>query len=235
MTISPETQAQILRYYPAERWRIGTIATQLCVHHGTVLRVLTQAGLPRAGIAPRASRIDPYLAFVRETLAQFPTLTASRLYVMVKERGYPGRPDHFRHLVALHRPRPKAEAYLRLSTLPGEQAQVDWGHFGHLEIGRARRALMAFVIVLAWSRMICLRFFLDARMENFLRGHVGAFDAWGGLAKRIVIELWGSSLVEIASGRPLRSAHRCRAVPGQTARQIRQRRWTALASDASDD
>ena len=70
MTISPETEAQILRYYHAERWRIGTIATQLCVHHGTVLRVLTQAGLPRTGIAPRASRIDPYLPFVRETLAQ---------------------------------------------------------------------------------------------------------------------------------------------------------------------
>jgi hypothetical protein len=36
LTISPETEAQILRYYHAERWRIGTIATQLCVHHGTV-------------------------------------------------------------------------------------------------------------------------------------------------------------------------------------------------------
>ncbi len=64
MTISPETEAQILRYYHAERWRIGTIATQLCVHHGTVLRVLTQAGLPRTGIAPRASRIDPYLTVI---------------------------------------------------------------------------------------------------------------------------------------------------------------------------
>ncbi len=104
MTISPETEAQILRYYHAERWRIGTIATQLCVHHGTVLRVLTQAGLPRLGVPRRASRLDPYLPFLRETLEQFPTLTASRLYAMVKERGYPGRPDHFRHLVALHRP-----------------------------------------------------------------------------------------------------------------------------------
>jgi transposase len=196
LTISPETEAQILRYYHAERWRIGTIATQLCVHHGTVLRVLTQAGLPRTGIAPRASRIDPYLPFVRETLAQFPTLTASRLYVMVKERGYPGRPDHFRHLVALHRPRPKAEAYLRLRTLPGEQAQVDWGHFGHLEIGRARRPLMAFVMVLAWSRMIFLRFFLDARMENFLRGHVGAFDAWGGLARVLLYDNLKSAVLE---------------------------------------
>jgi transposase len=45
----------------------------------------------------------------------------------VKSRGYSGGPDHFRHLIALHRPRPKAEAYLRLRTLPGEQAQVDWG------------------------------------------------------------------------------------------------------------
>jgi len=77
-----------------------------------------------------------------ETLEKFPTLTASRLHAMVRERGYPGRPDHFRHRIARHRPRQTAEAYLRLRTLPGEQAQVDWGHFGHLTIGRARRPLM---------------------------------------------------------------------------------------------
>ena len=196
MTISPETEAKVLRYYHAEHWRIGTIATQLGVHHGTVTRVLAQCGLPQLGAPRRASRLDPYLPFVRETLEQFPTLTASRLYVMVKERGYPGRPDHFRHLVALHRPRPKAEAYLRLRTLPGEQAQVDWGHFGHLEIGRARRPLMAFVIVLSWSRMIYLRFFLDARMENFLRGHIGAFVAWGGLARGLLYDNLKSAVLE---------------------------------------
>ena len=33
---------------------------------------------------------------------------------------------------------------------------------------------MAFVMVLSHSRQIFLRFFLDARMENFLRGHVAA-------------------------------------------------------------
>ena len=33
-------------------------------------------------------------------------------------------------------------------------------------IGRARRPLMAFVVVLSYSRQIFLRFFLDARMEN---------------------------------------------------------------------
>jgi transposase len=34
---------------------------------------------------------------------------------------------------------------------------------------------MAFVMVLSHSRMIFLRFFLDARMDSFLRGHVEAF------------------------------------------------------------
>ncbi|KXW57225.1 IS21 family transposase [Ferrovum myxofaciens] len=196
MTISPELEAQILRYYHAERWLIGTIAAQLGIHHDTVARVLTQAGLPPAGTPQRGSRIDPYLPFIHKTLEQFPKLTASRLYAMAQARGYPGRPDYFRHLIARHRPRPKAEAYLRLRTLPGEQSQTDWGHFGHLEIGRARRPLMAFVMVLSWSRQIFLRFFLDARMENFLRGHVGAFNTWGGLPRVLLYDNLKSAVLE---------------------------------------
>ena len=195
MSMTPELEAQILRYHHVEKWRIGTIARQLHVHHGSVERVLRQAGLPRIGTA-RSSCIEPYLPFIRQTLEKFPNLAASRLYVMVKERGYAGGPDHFRHLVSHHRPRPVAEAYLRLVTLPGEQAQVDWAHFGHLDIGRAKRPLMAFVMVLSWSRRIFLRFFLDARMENFLRGHVGAFEAWGGLPRVLLYDNLKSAVLE---------------------------------------
>ena len=69
------------------------------------------------------------------------------------KRGYRGSPDHFRHFVALHRPRPPTEAYLRLRTLQGEQGQVDWAqHFGRLQMGRALRPLMGFVMVLSYSR-----------------------------------------------------------------------------------
>ena len=139
MVTPPDIEAQILRYYHAEKWTAGTIARQLHVHHSVVHRVPAQAGLPRIGGTPRPSQIDAYLPLIRETLEKFPTLTASRLFAMAYERGYRGSPDHFRHLIALHRPRRPAEAYLRLRSLPGEQAQVDWGHFGHLQIGRARR------------------------------------------------------------------------------------------------
>ena len=196
MAMPPDIEAQILRYYHAEKWKAGTIARQLHIHHNVVCRVLAQAGLPRIGGPPRAAKIDPYLPFIRQTLEKFPTLTASRLYAMVRERGYTGRPDHFRHLIARHRPRRKAEAYLRLRCLPGEQAQVDWAHFGHLEIGRARRPLMAFVMVLSHSRQIFLRFCLDARMENFLRGHVAAFTAWGGVPRVLLYDNLKSAVLE---------------------------------------
>ena len=195
MTITAELETQILRLYHVEQWRCGTIARQLHVHPDTVRRVLAQAGLPRHG-PPRPSTIDPYLPFVLQTLEKFPTLTASRLHAMVCERGYTGSSSQFRHQVVCHRPRPPAEAFLRLRTLPGEQGQVDWGHFGHLQIGSARRPLMAFVIVLSYSRALYLRFFLDARMENFLRGHVGAFETWKGLPRVLLYDNLKSAVLE---------------------------------------
>jgi transposase len=196
MVIPSDREAQILRYHHVEKWPVGTIARQLHVHHSVVRRVLAQAGLPRVGALPRPSRLDAYLPFIRQTLEKFPTLTASRLYGMVCERGWRGSPHHFRHLIACQRPRRPAEAYLRLRCLPGEQAQVDWGHFGHLTIGRACRPLMAFVMVLSHSRQVFLRFCLDARMENFLRGHVEAFSAWGGVPRVLLYDNLKSAVLE---------------------------------------
>ena len=203
MAISPELEAAILRYFHVEKWRKGTIARQLGVHHTTVDRVLCQAGLPEAGLAPRPSMIDPFVPFVRQTLANFPDLTAARLYHMACERGYAGSESHFRHRIARLRPRKTPEAYLRLRTLKAEQGQVDWGHFGHVEVGRARRPLMAFVMVLSYSRQIFLRFFLSARMDSFLRGHVEAFAAWDGLPRVLLYDNLKSAVLE-RRGRAIR-------------------------------
>ncbi len=196
MAIALELRAQILRLYQVELWRVGTIASQLQLHRDTVQRVLSAACVMRPDAPLRPSQIDLYLPFIRDTLAKFPTLTASRLHAMVRSRGYTGGADHFRHLVACHRPRPAAEAYLRLRTLPGEQAQVDWGHFGHIAVGRAKRPLMAFVMVLSYSRRIFLRFSLNARMDSFLRGHVLAFAAFGGVARVLLYDNLKSAVLE---------------------------------------
>ena len=195
--IPKELEAKIIRLHLAEHWRIGTIARELALHHTTVRRVLARAGVPaQPHAAPRASIADPYRAFVREVLEHYPRLHASRLYAMVRERGYPGGSDHFRHLVALERPRPPAEAFLRLRTLPGEQAQVDWGAFGRVAIGRAERRLSAFVMVLSWSRALFVRFCLDQQMASFLRGHVEAFEHFGGSVRVVLYDNLRSAVLE---------------------------------------
>ena len=184
MSVSAEVRAEILRRYHAEKWLVGTIARQLHVHHSTVRRAIEQEGEQPAA-QRRARKIDAYVEFIKEQLSRYPTLTAARLHAMVTERGYTGQQSQFRALVselrvAASRPR---EAFLRLRTLPGEQAQVDWAHFGRLQIGRAERPLMAFVLVLSYSRAIFVRFFLSQSLSNFMYGHQFAFTHFGGVTR----------------------------------------------------
>lgn len=102
--IPKEKEAEVLRLFHTEKWPIGTIATQLGLHHTTVQRVLKQTGVEERVVAPRPSMVEPFLPFIAEQLEKYPGLRASRLYTMVKERGYTGGPDHFRRLVGRLRP-----------------------------------------------------------------------------------------------------------------------------------
>ncbi len=99
MTVSPALEAEILRCYCVESYRVGRISKKFHLHPGTISRILFQAKTPIVGLISR-SKIEPYLEFIRETLEKIPTIPASRLYVMVTKRGYVGGLDHFRHLIS---------------------------------------------------------------------------------------------------------------------------------------
>ncbi len=75
MSIDKELEAKILRYHYVEKWKVGTISRQLNIHHDTVERVLSQAGMPKIERACRPSLIESYLPFVMATLKQYPRLT----------------------------------------------------------------------------------------------------------------------------------------------------------------
>jgi transposase len=177
--ISPETRVQIRRCLYAEDWKIGTIARELGVDPDTVRQAIESDPFHRA-MPLRPLLTDPYLQFVRRTLDEHPRLRATRIYQMVRERGDTGSVVQLRRLVARLRPA-RPEPFLRLHTLAAEQSQVDWVHFGPVAVGRARRQLSCFLITLSYSRALYLEFFFDQTIENFLRGHVHAFQAWFGL------------------------------------------------------
>jgi transposase len=122
--ISEAQRAEVRRLFYAEHWRIGTIARELGLHADTVRGALETARFNLRSVV-RPSRLDPYLDFLRTTLEQYPRLRATRIHEMIAARGYAGSLVQTRRTVQRLRPRPPAEAFFRLSTLPGEQAQVD--------------------------------------------------------------------------------------------------------------
>jgi transposase len=196
--ITPEQHAEIRRLYYGEHWKVGTIAAALGVHHDTVRAAIAHdtQGLRRGTC--RATMLDPYLPFIRDTLVQYPRLRATRLFEMVKSRGYTGSVVQLRRWVRLIRPAATATVYRRLTTLAAEEAQVDWGAFGSIRIGRGVRPLSGFVMVLSYSRAIFALFTVDQTLESFLRGHVEAFAAFQGVARTLVYDNLRSAVLERA-------------------------------------
>jgi transposase len=193
--IDEELRARIRRLFFAEHWRVGTIATELGLHHDTVERAI---GTEHFALKPKTIRpsiLDPYKGLITQTLEEHPRLRATRLLEMVKARGYPGGIAVLRRFVRKIRPR-RAEAFFRLQTLPGEQAQVDWGSFGKVTVGHARRSLSCFVMVLSYSRAIFARFYYDQALESFLSGHVAAFEAFGGVPRQLLYDNLKSVVLE---------------------------------------
>jgi transposase len=193
--ISDELRAKIRRLFFAEHWKVGTIAAELGVHRDAVHHAIGS----RAFLVPvhrvRAEMLDPYRDFILATVERHPRLRATRLLEMLRERGYRGGVFPVRRCVARLRPT-RHEAFLRLSVLPGEQAQVDWASFGSIVIGRAKRPLSCFLMVLSWSRALFARFYLDQTTESFFRGHVAAFGAFAGVPRTILYDNLKSAVLE---------------------------------------
>jgi transposase len=189
-----ETQTQIRHWFYAEHWKVGTIARQLGVHPDAVRHAL-QNSSSRREPALRPCLTDPYVEFVRTTLQSYPQLRATRIFQMVRDRGYAGSIVQLRRLVARLRP-VRREAFLRLALFPAQEAQADWAHFWEVRVGRARRRLSCFVITLSYSRALYLEFFFDQTMENLLRGHVHAFASWSGVPRILLYDNMRSVVVE---------------------------------------
>jgi transposase len=190
-----ETRARIRRLFYAEHWRIGTISAELGIHRDAVRNAIETDRFVRGGTQIRPTMLDPYKGLVEKILDDYPRLRATRIFEMLRGRGYLGSVVQLRRYVSSIRPA-QTEAFLRLQTLPGEQAQVDWGNFGKIQVGSAKRSLSCFVLVLSWSRAMYARFALDQTLESFMRGHVLAFEALGGVPREILYDNLKSVVLE---------------------------------------
>ena len=192
--IPPETRVEIRRLFYAEHFTVNAIAEALGVHHDTVKGAIgAHAFVPTPAL--RKSQLDPYVPFLREQLDKYPKICGSRLFLMLKDRGYAGSVQQLRRMIRRLRPAP-ATAFLALTKLPGEEAQVDWGSFGTIRVGRAERRLSMFVMVLSYSRRVFARFTLDQTLGTFLACHVHGFRALGGVPRTVLYDNLKTAVLE---------------------------------------
>ena len=184
MTIDLDKEHEIRRLHDVEKWKRGTIVAELDVHADVVDRVVDRGADRALLVAPRPSLVDDYEAFIDETLKAHPRLRATRLFDMIRTRGYKGGIAILRRHVAEVRPIPRGEVYLRTERLIGEQAQVDWAHVGSLAVTGGTRPLWVFVMVLAYSRAMWAELVFDLTVESLRRSLVRAARFFNGVTRQ---------------------------------------------------
>lgn len=135
----------------------------------------------------RSHLLDPYRDYITQRLEKYPELSAKRIFTEIKSKGYQGSDRTVRRYLQDHRPRQHRELK-PFETLPGEQAQVDWGHFGSIVINGARYKLYAFVFTLGWSRVSYVEFVVSTNLASFLSSLHRALEYIGGVPREIVFD-----------------------------------------------
>jgi transposase len=139
----------------------------------------------------RPNKLAPYLDYLRERMAAFPELTATRLTRELRERGYSGAYTAVKRFVAAIRPSDGPKPFeVRFETAPGHQAQVDFARFvvSFEDEPGITRIVWLFALVLGHSRHIVARFGLHQDLQTLLRCHMAAFEAIGGVPIEILYD-----------------------------------------------
>ena len=161
------------------------IAAEMALDPRTVRKWLVEQFRPKK-ITPRPSKLDPFKRDIVRMLEVHP-YTATQIFQRICQQGFDGGYSIVKRYVRKVRP-PKSRAFLKLSFAPGECAQVDWGSYGSVNVSSTQRRLSFFVMVLCYSRMMYVEFTVSQTMEHFLGCHQNAFDFFGSVPKKIMLD-----------------------------------------------
>jgi transposase len=136
-------------------------------------------------------KIDTFRPIIDARLAEFPKLTATRLFEEIHAAGYAGGYTQVKEYVRQVRPAPVPDPVVRFETPPGHQAQVDFAEF-RLPWGK-RYALL---VVLAYSRLMWLQFYPRQTMAVLMGALEEAFAFFGGVPAELLFDQMKSVIIE---------------------------------------
>ena len=167
--------SQVRHLYEVEHLSIRQIAKKLRMARKTVGRVVRNERVMRSY---PDSILRPYERLIDQWYQEYPFLRASQVYERLQRYGFKGSYGTVSVWTRKYRQK-KRQAYHELTFLPGEEAQVDW-----MEERFPWGVTYGFVMILAYSRYLFVRFYPRQSLEFFLQGHIEAYREIGGVAHR---------------------------------------------------
>jgi len=192
--IDYDTYCRIVTLHQQHRLKPGQIASTLSIDKRTVLYWLEEGAYRPRKSPRRASKLDKFKPRIVQLLESY-QYTGTQILRMLREEGYDGGKSILNEYIYKIRP-PKTKAYLTLSFAPGECAQVDWGEYGSVNVGSTRRRLSFFVMVLCYSRLMYVEFTFSQTMEQFLACHQNAFNFFGGVPEKVMVDNLKSAVIK---------------------------------------
>jgi transposase len=164
------------------------IAAALHIDPKTVRKFLIDPKPKRPHIR-RPSKLDPFKEEIQRLLEVDPKASSAVILQRITPQGFDGGSTILKDYLHTLRGRiKKKEAFIRFESLPGEQCQVDWGHFGSIVYGETKRKLYCLAILECHSRLLYLEFTHSQRQETLHRCLLNAFRFFKGTPKELVTD-----------------------------------------------
>ena len=153
----------------------------------TVQKYLQEEVIPKYKAVKRQSKLEKFKDLIGDWLSQ-QDYQASRIKELLRKQGFKGSYSTVQRYVKKLKGKRDRVAYVRFETLPGQQAQVDFGDF---QIGcrdGKKLTIYCFIMVLGFSRKMYVEFIDRCTLANFLKCHQKAFEFFGGIPAEILYD-----------------------------------------------
>ncbi|KPA12252.1 Integrase, catalytic core domain protein [Candidatus Magnetomorum sp. HK-1] len=172
-----------------ENYSNRKIAHFLKISRETVSKYLKNPEVAISGKVNRKSKLEPYYEQIDQYLEEDNQVNGEVIFQKLCQQGYDGKISNLRAYLRKVRGKHKnSQAYIRFESEPGEDFQIDWGHFPALTYGTTKRKLYCLAVTECYSRMIYVAFTHSQKQEVLHQALLDAFIFFGGTPKKIVVD-----------------------------------------------
>ena len=185
---------RLQRYYEAKRLReveqktLVQIGDELGISERSVRRLLAMKEPPQERIhRERKISLVEHEETIQKIINEYGENT-SKIYVKLTEYGVKTSLRSVQRWMQENRGKKPRRVFNLLEFAPGEAAQTDFGSCHTIQFGSTERRLSVCVTVLCHSRLMYAEFIPCERMEHFLTCQRHAFEFFGGVPRKLIVD-----------------------------------------------